>query len=74
MPKSNPIELFVLHSLPERKKETFRSFRPAYKEFVKRAKNDTGSVALWRGPQWTRLYASDRYPPALSQPYPNADV
>ena len=73
-------EIYVLHSLPDRGKITFPSFKPAYKEFVKRAKRPSGSVALWRGvvgkssTQWSKLYMSEFYPAALSEPYLNADV
>jgi hypothetical protein len=73
-------EIYVLHSLPDRGKLTFTSFRPAYKEFVVRAKRPSGSVALWRGvvsksaTQWSKLYMSEFYPAALSEPYLNADV
>lgn len=74
MSKSNPIELFVVHSLPNRRRAEFKEFRPAFKEFTRLTKSASGSVALWRGPQWTKLYMSEMYPPALSQPYLNADV
>ena len=74
MSKANPIELFVVHMLPERKRVTFKEFRPAFKEFAKLAKTHRGSVALYRGPAWEKLYMSEMYPAALSEPYLNADV
>ena len=74
--KSNPIELFVVHMLPERKRVTFKEFRPAFKEFTKLTKRPSGSVALYghRPHGWQKLYMSETYPSALSQPYLNADV
>lgn len=69
-----PKEVYVLHILPSRARLTFNKFQPAYKEFVKRLKTGQGSVALWRGPVWTKLHASDTYPPALTEPFLSADV
>jgi hypothetical protein len=73
-PKTNAVELFVLHSLPDRKKETFSTYKEAFAAFKQRTKQRGGSFALWRGPDWTKLYSNDTYPPALKEPYLNADV
>ncbi len=76
MSKPNPIELFVVHMLPERKRVTFHQFRPAFKEFTKLTKRPIGSVALYgqRKDGWQKLYMTETYPSALSEPYINADV
>lgn len=75
MSKPNPIELFVLHTLPDRKRVTFRTFKPAYREFVKRMKaNERAALYAQRPDGWEKLYMSETYPPALSQPYLSADV
>jgi hypothetical protein len=67
-------DVFVVHTLPDRKRQTFKEYRPAFKEFARVSKTNKGSVALYRGPNWIRLYASPMYPEALSEPYMNADV
>jgi hypothetical protein len=74
-PKSNPVELFVVHVLPSRTRITFHTFKPAYKEFVKRMKaNERAALYAQRTSGWQKLYMSETYPPALSEPYINADV
>ena len=74
--KPKPAEVYVVHTLPDRTRLTFSSFKPAYAAFKLRVKQPTGSVALYaqRKDGWAKLYMSETYPPALSQPYINADV
>lgn len=74
--KAKPAEVFVVHTLPDRTRLTFSSFKPAFAAFKLRAKQTTGSVALYaqRKDGWEKLFMSETYPAALSQPYLNADV
>lgn len=60
---------FVVHTIPEQRKVVFTSFAPAFKLFKLESRKRFGSVALWRGPSWVRLYATPYYPEMLSQPY-----
>lgn len=74
-PKTNPVEVFVVHVLPSRTRITFNTFKPAFKEFTKRMKaNERAALFAQRPSGWEKLYMSETYPPALSEPYINADV
>ena len=62
-------DVFVVHSLPDQKKQVFHDFKSAFKVWKSVCKAKRGAGALWRGPRWTKLYETPYYPEALSQPY-----
>lgn len=63
-------DVFVVH-VNGGDKLVFSSYGPAFKKFKEESGRKLVSVALWRGPKWTRLYATPHYPDALREPYVN---
>jgi hypothetical protein len=65
--------LYVVHMIPEQSRQEFKSHPAAYKAFkiAARRKEGYGSVGMWRFDKdgWRRLYASEYYPEALTEPY-----
>lgn len=62
-------EIYVVHTVPDQKKQVFADFKSAFKVWRATCKAKRGAGALWRGPNWTKLYETPYYPEALSQPY-----
>jgi hypothetical protein len=62
--------MFVVHSIPEETREQFEDYKAAFKAFKKAVRRKgLGSVAMWRGPDWTKLYEDGLYPHSLTQPH-----
>lgn len=66
--KSGP-EVYVLHLIPEQTKVVYSDFKVAYRQWVKCIKRTRGSAAIWRGPKWSKLHATDYYPESLREPF-----
>jgi hypothetical protein len=62
-------EVYVVHVTPSQEKLLFKDFRAAYKVWMKARRKRMVDAALWRGPKWAKLHATDYYPEKLSQPY-----
>lgn len=62
-------DIYVVHVIPSQEKIVFSSHGPALKRFKLESTRKFGSVALWHGPKWTRLYATPYYPEMLTEPY-----
>ena len=61
--KSGP-EVYVLHLIPEQRRLCTQTSRWRI-VVVKCIKRTRGSAAIWRGPKWSKLHATDYYPESL---------
>lgn len=62
-------DVYVLHLIPEQTKEVTSDFKVVFRKWKKAIKRTRGSAAIWRGPNWAKLHATDYYPSALREPF-----
>lgn len=65
---------YVLHDTASKRRYIYAidNFREAFKAFVLYSRVKDSTCALWCETEedvWTRLYATENYPPKLSQPW-----
>lgn len=67
-PKQEAKEVYVVNTTPGFICHEFDTFRSAFKVFRLAAKRKHGSAALWRGPNWEKLFEHGEYPEFLKKP------
>jgi hypothetical protein len=69
VPKAEAKEVYVVHTTLGHVCREFDTFREAFKVFKIAIKRGHGSVGLWRGPRWEKLFEDGEYPEFLTKPY-----